>query len=230
MPNKNKWRLPNAYKHGIFSRTTIVPGEDPEEFQTLYSDLIREWAPAGATEEDAVLSIAKAIWRKDRAQKFLEVQVTKNFLDPSHPSYDKDLALISLAAVLRVSPDVGFEVYASHFLQADKVKYLTHKFPRSNFKSPQEWAEALINEIKFKLPPEFDPMAKLGWLASAAATFTDDFFENEVRLDERLDIMIDRAVKRLIQIKAMKQMLGQTSAERVENQVRKIGVKKAANG
>jgi hypothetical protein len=98
MPNKNKWRPPNAYKHGIFSRTTIVPGEDPEEFEGLHSDMVREWAPDGATEEDAVLSIAKAIWRKDRAQKFLEIQVTKNFLNPCHSSYDRDLALISLAA------------------------------------------------------------------------------------------------------------------------------------
>jgi hypothetical protein len=109
------------------------------------------------------------------------------------------------------------------------VKYLTNKFPRSNFKSAQEWAEALINEIKFRLPPEADPMAKISWLALGAATFTGEFFENEVRLDERLDIMIDRAVKRLIQIKAMKQLLGQTGAERGEGQVKKIGVKKAAD-
>ena len=37
MPNNNKWRLPNAFEHGVFSRTTIVPGEDPEEFEELYS-------------------------------------------------------------------------------------------------------------------------------------------------------------------------------------------------
>ena len=36
--------------------------------------------PAGATEQDAVLSIAKAVWRKRRAQKFLETKLLKNML------------------------------------------------------------------------------------------------------------------------------------------------------
>jgi hypothetical protein len=36
----------------------------------------------------------------------------------------------------------------------------------------------------------------------------------ELALNERLDAMIDRAIKRLIQIKAMKQMLRQDSPER----------------
>ncbi|HXW31357.1 MAG TPA: hypothetical protein VEK55_18500 [Xanthobacteraceae bacterium] len=42
----------------------------------------------------------------------------------------------------------------------------------------------------------------------AAATFTDEFFEGELALDERLDTIIDQAIKRLIHIKAAKQALG----------------------
>ena len=33
-------------------------------------------------------------------------------------------------------------------------------------------------------------------------------FQHEIALEERIDALIDRATKRLIQIKAMKQMLG----------------------
>ena len=60
----------NAYKHGAYSRYAVVPGEDKKEIQALYSALDQEWRPAGATEEDAVLSLAEAIWRKHRAQRF----------------------------------------------------------------------------------------------------------------------------------------------------------------
>ena len=60
----------NALKHGVFSPITILPGEDPREFSALHSETVKEWAPIGPTEEDAVLSIAKGIWRKRRLQKF----------------------------------------------------------------------------------------------------------------------------------------------------------------
>jgi hypothetical protein len=58
-----KLKRPNALKHGIFSATAILPGEDPQEFEELHCSLIEEWMPHGATEDDAVLSIAKAVWR-----------------------------------------------------------------------------------------------------------------------------------------------------------------------
>jgi hypothetical protein len=45
-----------------------------------------------------------------------------------------------------------------------------------------------------------------------------EFFEHELNLRERLDAMIARQVKHLIQTKAMKQMLRQTSAEKTNNQ------------
>ena len=94
----------NAYKHGAFSRYAIVPGEDEKEFEALYSALVQEWMPVGATEEDAVLSLAEAIWRKHRAQRFLEIQLTKNFCNPNHPSYDEYFALSSFAVCYASNP------------------------------------------------------------------------------------------------------------------------------
>jgi hypothetical protein len=227
-------KQPNVYQHGIFSPTSIVPGEDAQEFEALYSALTQEWMPTGATEEDAVLSIAKAIWRKRRAQKFVEIQLTKNTFDPSHPSYDESLGLLGFTAVLRTRPDVAFEEFASRCLRADKIKCLTQKFPRSDFNSTQEFAKAVINEIESVLLPETghgDHLSgQLGSLVLSSATFTDDFFDQELRLDERLDIMIDRAVKRLIQTKAMKQMLGQTGSERTDDKVGKSITHRPSNG
>jgi hypothetical protein len=231
--SNDKWKRPSAYQHGVFSRTAIVPGEDPEEFEELYSDLIKEWAPVGATEEDAVLSIAKAMWSKRRAQKFIQIEVTLNSTNPRHPSYDEYRTLSGLVNLLRAIPD-NFEVYANNCLDADTIKYLTGKFPRSKYNSSQVRADAIIKEIESILMPKVnftEPAApEYGPLLLSSRTFTADFFDKELKLDERLDIMIDRAFKRLIQIKAMKQVLSQTGAERGEDRVRKIGVKKAANG
>ena len=145
---KQKWKRPGAHKHGVFSATAILPGEDEREFEELHSALVEEWKPAGATEEDAVLSIAKAVWRKRRVQKFLEVRLTINTLDPGHPSYRENLGLRGLAMVMEFEPETAFQEYASRYLGADKIKYLEQKFPRSNFRSALEWANAVYDEIK----------------------------------------------------------------------------------
>lgn len=42
----------NAFKHGIFAAVMIAPGEDPEEFEELHAELVREWEPDWATETD----------------------------------------------------------------------------------------------------------------------------------------------------------------------------------
>jgi hypothetical protein len=72
-------------------------------------------------------------------------------------------------------------------------------------------------------------MADIVGLSSSAANLSNDLFKQELALDERLDAMEDRAVKRLIQTKAMKQMLGQTGAGRVDAQPRTIVARETLN-
>ena len=71
--NNPKWKQPNALKHGVFAQSPIIPEEDPEQFKELHSAVAEEWSPAGATEEDAVFTIATAMWRKRRAHAFLRI-------------------------------------------------------------------------------------------------------------------------------------------------------------
>jgi hypothetical protein len=220
-----KWKRPNAYKHGAFSATAILPGEDEREFDELHASLIEEWMPEGATEEDAVLSIAKAVWRKRRVQRFLTVQSIKFSGDPQHSSYNESVGLQTYAAFLRENPTTDFNV-AKRILHPDRIKHFDQKFPRSRFPSISEWVQAVLNEIESLLAEQrADPeVAILGNLYLSSKMLLGDLFKQELSLDERLDAMIDRAVKRLIQTKAMKEMLGRTSPE--ARQPKKIAPKK----
>lgn len=209
-----KQKLPNAHKHGVFGAPAIVPGEDPQEFAELLTDLLQEWMPDGATEEDAVLSIAKSIWRKRRVQKFLGVQFLKNSVNPGHPSYDENLSLTFFVVAMDHDPMMAFQEF-SRCLRPSKFEELQQKFPRSNYKTTKEWAGAVINELVAKLP-EYDQnvppglareLANKGRLVLSAAYLLDDILKKELALDEGLEAMIDRAIKRLIQLKAMKPML-----------------------
>jgi len=57
----------NRLSHGLASSATIVPGEDPEEFKALLTDLAGEYDPATATEQILVEKMALNQWLSLRA-------------------------------------------------------------------------------------------------------------------------------------------------------------------
>ncbi len=56
----------NALKHGILSRHTVLPWENPDEYQSLVASLTAEYNPNGPTEEHLVEELAGILLRKRR--------------------------------------------------------------------------------------------------------------------------------------------------------------------
>jgi hypothetical protein len=224
MSNRSPKHL-NAVKHGAFAKTTILLGEDPAEFEELHFSLIEEWKPVGPTEEDAVLSIAQGMWRKRRAQKLLQAQIANRRFDQNDRLYDEAERIQRFLRVLDTAPFVAFvdiapesfkplyENLVSTVLPAHQAKYLQEKCPREHFKSGSEWLQELRNLIIFALLPAYGSLGEVpeAMLGRAAEFFTPEVFKQDLAVDERIDAMIDRAVKRLVQTKAMKQMLAGAS-------------------
>jgi hypothetical protein len=242
IPNQRQKRS-NAQKHGVFVVNPAMPGEDPREFQELFLALADEWKPSGLTEEDAVFGLADAIWRKLRLQKFIRAKLIASTFDINNPAFDEGQGLAVFSSCMIAVPEEAFEQYARKLLRPDKIDYLKEKLPRSNYKSTSEWAEAVRMEIKSVLLPanepakELDDLTELGRKMAGEiqmALFIDqesELFEHELRLRERLDAMIARSVKHLVQTKATKQMLHQTNAlERADEQPRKIAAKIPSDG
>ena len=70
----------NSLKHGLASGRVIVPGEDPAGFESLFTDLTAEHAPATETEALLVQQMAQSWWLTQRAirlqnQAFTETRV-----------------------------------------------------------------------------------------------------------------------------------------------------------
>jgi hypothetical protein len=229
---KSKWKHPNAQKHAVFSKFLIIGGEDPRQFEKLVDELAEEWQPEGKTEHDAVLDIAKGIWLKRRFQLFLMVKATRNAGNPDHPSYDECIGLQNFLTYAKMSPEDAFS-HGSHFLRKDQLESLVKAYPKTNFKSETEWFAAIENAITSTLFPIYDAVYSdsetYRALMNSAATFSDDLFDRAIALEERLNAMIDRATKRLIQIKAMKQVLGHTSKES-KGEVIKLRERKSSAG
>ena len=235
-------KRPNAQKHGVFSASPTIPGEDPREFQELHAALIDEYQPAGPSEADAVLSLADLMWRKRRAQEFLRTKLMLKTFDPHSPTFDERRGFNFFIHWMHLEPETSFERHASIFLKPDSIRHLKQKFPRTNYPSTTEWAQAVIMEIKSILlpaaPPSLEatepgegdlpePLRKMpGELqAIASITHAGEDFEADLNLRQRLDAMIARQVKHLIQLKAMKQMLRQTSAAQDDEQPKRIAAR-----
>ena len=67
-------RRPNALKHAGFSATSILPGEDAAEFEKLHQELVSEFRPNGALEQETVASLAHLLWRKKNLVTFRTAQ------------------------------------------------------------------------------------------------------------------------------------------------------------
>jgi hypothetical protein len=231
-----QWKRPNAQKHGAFSVCPTIPGEDPREFQELHSALIDEWQPSGPSEEDAVFSLADLMWRKCRAQRFVQAKLRAATFDARTPAFDESRGLAIFGYVMATAPEVAFETCANKFLSAKMSDRLKQKFPRSSYQSTTDWAEAILTDIQSFLQPaaarepgkKIDDLTMaivkliLEWSTVNTVHYAAEFLEDELKLRERLEAMIDRKVKHLIQLKAMKQMLRQTSAARDDEQPKRI--------
>jgi hypothetical protein len=124
--NANKRRRLNAFKHGTFSCVrAMLPGEDPKEFDQLLSLLHVEWDPQSPTEQDAVLDIAKGMWRKARNQRFI--------------AWSRRLVIQNIRSSTNLEHCLNATGFSNH---SDQKKFCKH-----DFESEAEWIEAMRTEI-----------------------------------------------------------------------------------
>jgi hypothetical protein len=215
MHDRNR-KQPNALKHGSFTQMTILPGENAREFAKLHHAVREEWNPNGPTEEDAVLTIAKGIWRKSRVQKFLLGKAMACSVAPTHPAYDEVSVLRSFCKLLEIKPDLLYE--RLDYLSEEVRQHLELKVLRQKFSSTSERARAIQKEITSVLLPARERVEKAveTCLYESAAIVSMEDVQQEIALDEHIDATIERAIKRLIQSKTIKQMVGQASPKKFE--------------
>jgi hypothetical protein len=92
--------------------------------------------------------------------------------------------------------------------------HLKREVPKEKYSTTPEWVQAVKREVdEVLLPRARAEMDSPDYLAAKAAEFiTTDRILEDLALEERLDTMVDRAMRRLAQMKFMKQISG--SSER----------------
>jgi hypothetical protein len=132
-------------------------------------------------------------------------------------------------------PETAFAEHASTYLRADKIRHLNQKFPRQNFESAADWAEAVVDEIQSgsqagtpgfamldrdRLDPTTEAFrSEIMKMHSFVTTIhMREFLDDDLEQQERLDARIARLRKELVEIKTTKQVLRRTSKDDTTDQ------------
>jgi hypothetical protein len=170
-------KLYPALKHGGYSATGLLPGEDPAASEKLHRDLISEHCPDGPLQEDTVFDIARLMWRKQNLETFRVAEAARNrasairskMIPSTTPPFDFDFPLSGISRDWS-PPDSADVKAATEAAEAQARKELGENY-------------------KF---------VEMGELATATQMFAD------LEVEERLNAMIDKLLKRLWILQASK--------------------------
>ena len=197
----------NAITHGAYAKDLILPGESLREFNLKHRNLIEEWEPVGTLEEDTVLTLAKCLWQKSRADRFYLQEL---LWAQQHPDEELVNNAIWRAEVLGEIQTVEELNRITDQFPPPFKEWLERGVPRANFKDEKSWLESFKSQILDKLVQlrlviifeiESDEFR------AAKAAKVRDLIAKKIALDEKLDACIDKAIKRLAQLKTFKQLV-----------------------
>ncbi len=183
---------------------------------------LRNGGPLVQPRKTLSLALQKACGVNVACSPSLAGELQKCRIDPGHAAYDEAHALRAFCEILKFAPDEF--MFAQGLLSDENLDHLKRKFSRENFQSDSEWFGAIQSEVTSVLLPEAERSVDSAEVLTArdAAFFSQEVVKNELAVDERIEAMIDRAVKRLVQAKAVKQMLGTNSPNERSGQPKRL--------
>jgi uncharacterized membrane protein YccC len=171
-------KLPPALKHGAYSATGILPGEDPVAFRKLHHKLIAELRPIGALEDDIIATMARLLWRKQNLATFRIAELAR-----------ARCSAIEWQKVPRDPPpplEFDFDDLLPPAKQIDTAE-----------------REAALRAAKDQARKELEDAYRSVEIGKTASI--ERLFE-ELEAEERLDAMIDKCLKRLLFLRGLKSL------------------------
>jgi len=161
-------KLHAALKHGAYSATAVLPGEDLAAFKKLHQECIAHYAPVGPLEDDVVATMARLLWRKQNLPtcRLAEIAV----------EYD--------AAIRR------------EMLPSRLEELLECEVPPAKREAAMQAAE---DEARKELGARY-ALVEIGETATVVRLLQD------LEIEERLDAMIDKCIKRLLHLRGLRSL------------------------
>ena len=158
-------KLHAALKHGAYSATAVLPGEDLAAFKKLHQECIAHYAPVGPLEDDVVATMARLLWRKQNLATFRLAE----------------LALEYEGAIRKEKLPTPLEIGEFGVLPGRREAAL----------------QATEDQARKELGDRY-ALVEIG--------ATVDRLLQELMVEERLDAMIDKCIKRLLHLRALRSL------------------------
>jgi hypothetical protein len=169
-----------ALKHGGYSVNTILPGEDAAAYEKLHRDLVAELSPKGVLEEDIVAEMAHLMWRKQNLAILGRAERARERREAIRSQRAKDTLAEKNAAKSRLS---------------ERLRYSLELNP-----AERETAAQAADELaRTELGEDYE-------LAKIAEIATVDRLLRDLAVQDRLDAMIDKCLKRLLFVRGLKSL------------------------
>jgi hypothetical protein len=166
-----------ALKHAGYSAMALLPGESRADFEKLHADLISEFAPAGAYEDEIVADMAGLIWRKRNLATFRMAQQAQRYYENIRREKEPEPTLKPMPGYATLEQILGMK-------PPDPVKV-------------KAAAQAAVAQAR----------KELGWayeFVDFGEVATIDRLKEEIDVRGRLDAMLDGCVKRLLHVRGLK--------------------------
>jgi hypothetical protein len=201
--SKKNGKKQNALKHGAYSRQIMLPGEKRADYEALSTATFEEWAPDGITEQCLVTDLVDLRWKKGRMDQYhqirLQQRTAKIRLENESNRHRKNLKNLGTEFSRTDSVEATEEILDR--LSPAYAEIIMEWIPREKCKDPTLWGQE-IGKFLSNLKPD-DPLEGPDLFA---AIVNPDSMETEISRLDRLDEAIDRKIKRLMQVKAAKQI------------------------
>ena len=211
MPVGNTKR--NALKHGANAREVMLWSERYQDYEALRAGLDLEFTPSGSTEEYLVRTLLGLLWRRRRLecheQIVIQQRLDKIQAENEHSHHVDNLRSFAPEFAKANSVEQVEAVLAT--LSPIYRNTIRNRWPFKTGDDPQKWGPKIAEGL-------------LAWKPAPRHEQADEFvkildlneFDMALARIERLDAMIDRTIKRLMQLKTMKQMHGRLEPKLID--------------
>jgi hypothetical protein len=199
MANKKR----NALKHGANASEVMLWGEKYKDYEVLRAGLYQEFTPTGSTEEHLVQTLLDLRWRRRRLECHERILIQQR-LDRVHEQNEYSHHVDNLRAL---APEFG---KATSKEQVEAVlatlspiyrNTIRDRWPFKSGDDSQKWGPQITEGLL-----AWKPASRYEQANEFTKILDLDEFDKALDRIERLDAMIDRTIKRLMQLKTMKQM------------------------
>jgi hypothetical protein len=209
----NKGKKHNALKHGAHAFQVLLWSEKYEDYEALRAGLDLEYFPSGSSEQYHVQNLVDLLWRRNRLEGHERITTQKR-LDAIRIENTRAYNIANLHALAPNFKEASTVEQVDKLLATLSPLYkntILSRWPvpsgkdlAGKDKDPNIWGCKIAEGLSSWIPPIRHVDAD-----EFLAVLDLNEFDSTLARIERLDAMIERTIKRLLQLKAQKQILRQ---------------------